>query len=202
MNSDLSSATSDSTSSSLLVRLRRRDPDAWSRLTTIYGPLVYRWARHSRLHEDDAADVVQEVFQVVATRIDTFDEQRPDASFRGWLWGITRNKLHEQLRDRQSNPQATGGSAAQQQFGQLPDPPPAEDDESSSAEATTRLVRRALRVIQADFSERTWQAFSQATLDGQTAADIAADLNMSVAAVYKAKSRVLARLREVMSGLD
>jgi RNA polymerase sigma-70 factor (ECF subfamily) len=202
MNSDLSSATSDSTSSSLLGRLRRRDPDAWSRLTTIYGPLVYRWARHSRLHEDDAADVVQEVFQVVATRIDTFDEQRSDASFRGWLWGITRNKLHEQLRDQQANPQATGGSAAQQQFGQLPDPPPAEDDESSSADVTTRLVRRALRVIQADFSERSWQAFSQATLDGHAAADIAADLNMSVAAVYKAKSRVLARLREVMSGLD
>lgn len=54
--------TSGSTSSSLLVRVRRRDPTAWQRFADIYTPLVYAWARRGGLRETDAADVVQEVF--------------------------------------------------------------------------------------------------------------------------------------------
>lgn len=202
MTSQLTFDTSGSTSSSLLGSLRRDDPEAWIRLSTIYGPLVYRWCRHARLQTDDVADVAQDVFLVVSTRIQTFDESHRDASFRRWLWGITRNKLHEHFRSRQANPQATGGSDAQRHIGQLPDLPPEEIDETVNADVTTRLVHRALRAIKGDFAERTWEAFERATLHGNSPADIAVDLNMSVAAVYKAKSRVLARLRDVMSGLE
>ena len=194
--------TSGSTSSSLLGRVREHDAAAWARLTVIYAPLVYRWARQANLQGEDAADLVQEVFQVVSTRINSYDADRAGASFRGWLWGITKNKLRELSRHRKSQPQAAGGTDAQHQLNQLPAVPPEEDDEATGVDVTTRLVQRALHAIRANFSDRTWQAFERATLEGHAAADIATDLNMSAAAVYKAKSRVLSRLREELSGLD
>jgi RNA polymerase sigma-70 factor (ECF subfamily) len=74
----------------------------------------------------------------------------------------------------------------------LPDAPDAE---------LQALYRRALSVLQSEFETRTWQAFWRAAVDGQSPAEIAADLNMTPAAVRKAKSRVLRRLREEIGDL-
>src|SRR5436190_956340 len=71
----------------------------------------------------------------------------------------------------------------------------------ADAGATASLYRRALGILQADFEEKTWQAFWRAAVEGQPAAAIAADLEMSAAAVRKAKSRVLRRLRTELAGL-
>ena len=46
-----------------------------------------------------------------------------------------------------------------------------------------------------------WQVFWRVTIDGHWPADVAADLNLSTSAVYKAKSRVLTRLRDELAGL-
>ena len=48
----------------------------------------------------------------------------------------------------------------------------------------------------------TWQAFWRTSIDGQGAADVARELGVSVAAVYMAKSRVLARIKEVLREAD
>ena len=58
------------------------------------------------------------------------------------------------------------------------------------------LVRRALGLLRTDFEENTWRAFWRTAVDGLPAAEVADELNMSSAAVRKAKSRVLQRLRE------
>ncbi len=49
---------------------------------------VWRMARAFGLSAEDADDATQEVFLVAHRRIAVF---RPDASMRGWLFGITRN---------------------------------------------------------------------------------------------------------------
>ena len=55
-----------STSSSLLVRVKARDQEAWGRLVRLYGPLVAFWIRRAGLQDADARDVFQEVFAAVA----------------------------------------------------------------------------------------------------------------------------------------
>jgi RNA polymerase sigma-70 factor (ECF subfamily) len=185
---------SGSISSSLLERARARDPQAWERLACLYGPLVYGWARQQGLQDADAGDVVQEVFGTVAARIADFRREGPGASFRGWLWTITRNKLGDHFRRRASRPQPAGGTEAQEQFQQVCAPP----DGSSAGplpDLPAGLVQRALEIIRIEFEERTWQVFWRATVDGHAAADIARDLGMTPRAVRQAKYRVLRRLR-------
>ena len=113
------SAIPGSTSSSLLRRVKLQDPDAWRRLVRLYGPFVFLWCRRFGFDPDDAADVVQEVWTAVATHVADFRRERPEDSFRGWLWTITRNKLRDRWRDPE--PSAVGGTDARHSLEQVPD---------------------------------------------------------------------------------
>ena len=186
-----------SMSVSLIARLRDQDGDAWQRLVKLYGPLVYRWCREAGLQANDATDVGQEVFRAVATSIDRFRRDRPGDSFRGWLWTIMKNKVRDHFRGLASRPEATGGTDAYQQFQQLPDSP----SEVSDADRASGVSRRALDLIRSEFESRTWEAFWGVAVGRGKPADVAADLGMTVAAVYMAKSRVLRRLREEFTEL-
>jgi RNA polymerase sigma-70 factor (ECF subfamily) len=179
---------SGSISSSLLSWVRARDPNAWERLSSLYGPLVYSWARRQGLQDADAADVVQDVFATVAARIDDFRRDAPGATFRGWLWVIARNKLGDHFR-RAARPQAAGGTEAQERFQQVCAP------SADSVELPSSLVQAALQILRTEFEDRTWQAFWRSAVDGHATADIAHDLGMTPRAVRQAKHRVLRRLR-------
>src|SRR5207249_4270036 len=76
---------STATSRSLLDRLKADDAAAWDRLVGLYAPLMSRWCRRWDLPEQDIADVLQEVFQAVATHIGGFRKERAGDTFRGWL---------------------------------------------------------------------------------------------------------------------
>ena len=190
---------SGSTSRTLLERIRSADPVAWRRLVELYGPVVRRWAQHLQLQASDAADITQEVFRAVAEHIAEFHHDGSGYRFRSWLKTITVNKVRDQFRRRAREAQALGGSEARQLFEQQAESvnlSPAQEEEGLSD-----LCRRALQLIQSEFEETTWKAFWQTAVEDRLAADVAADLGMSLAAVYKAKSRVLHRVREEFSDL-
>jgi RNA polymerase sigma-70 factor (ECF subfamily) len=184
-----------STSHSLLRRVRLRDAEAWRRFAALYTPLVYSWARRGGLQESDAADVVQDVFRSVFTKIDDFQKDGQCSHFRGWLWAITRNRVRLFFRQRAPQPQAAGGGDAALLLAQIPDQWQ-RDEEPSTNDDRHALVQRALRLVKDDFSAATWQAFWRLTVVGDEAAAIAADLGQSAKAVRQAKYRVLCRLRE------
>lgn len=180
------------TSSSLLDRVRAHDDEAWRRFVRLYSPLVYSWAKRCGLRNQDAADVLQEVFHAVARNIGQF-HRNPTGSFRGWLWSVTRNKVRDHF--RACGAVAVGGSEMQQRLGEVPEDEP--DEWSRSGDCNrTGLVARAAELIRDDFEPHTWQAFWRLAVEGHAARDIAADLGMSIDAVYQAKARVLRRLRE------
>jgi RNA polymerase sigma-70 factor (ECF subfamily) len=188
------------TSLSLLERAQDRQAGAWERLVELYGPLVYHWCRQGRLPEADIADVFQEVFQAVAANLDRFRREQAGDTFRGWLRVISRNKINDFFRSRQHQPAAAGGSAIQQQLLEVPDPL-LPDSDPSEVDLTRRQLLQALEWIAADFEERTWQAFWKVQVEGQDTATVARELDMTPAAVRKAKYRVLQRLREELRDL-
>lgn len=189
--------TCDSTSLSLLKRACTHDADAWQRLSDLYVPLVYRWACQAGLQESDAADIVPEVFQAIATRIHDFRHDRPGDSFRGWLYTITRNKVRDHFRGVADRPGAEGGTEAYAQLKELPEESSVED----ISKQTVALAHRAAELMKVDFEPQSWQVFWRIVVQGHGPADVAGDLGMSIAAVYQAKSRVLRRLRHELSGL-
>src|SRR5690606_12959139 len=62
----VASADPGSTAASLVAGVKALDPTAWRQLVTLYGPLIYGWARRAGLRGEDAADVTQDVFRAVA----------------------------------------------------------------------------------------------------------------------------------------
>jgi RNA polymerase sigma-70 factor (ECF subfamily) len=62
------------------------------------------------------------------------------------------------------------------------------------------VANRLLEMIAPDFEPTTWQAFLLLT-EGRRAAEVAAQLGVSVNAVYIAKSRVMTRLQQELAGL-
>jgi RNA polymerase sigma-70 factor (ECF subfamily) len=143
----------------------------------------------------DAADVAQEVFETVAAKLGEFHHDGTGDSFRAWLRAITRNKIGDHFRDLNREARAKGGTDAQmklQDISEPPDPPSVADLASEG----TLLVRSALQLVRSEFEERTWQAFWRITIDGQSPDCVAEEFGMTLHAVYKAKSRVLCRLRQ------
>jgi len=186
------------TSLSLLERARAHDQAAWARLVDLYGPLLHRWCLGAGLQPADAADVTQEVFAVVARSIDGFRHDRPGDTFRGWLYSITRNKIRDRLRKAEAP--GVGGTDAQHRLAALP----AEDADPESPtdpEGERALYLQAIEMIRGEFEPKSWQAFWRVTVDGRSAAEVAAELGTSRNAVYLARSRILGRLREEFQGL-
>jgi len=114
--SEAKPAEPGTTSLSLVEEVRARDPEAWRRLAYLYGPLVYSWCRHQGLPGQDAEDVVQEVFLTVFARVSDFRREREGDTFRGWLWTIARHKIGDWIRRHGRQPQAAGGTDAQEQL--------------------------------------------------------------------------------------
>lgn len=190
---------SESTSRTLLERVRRQEPEAWRRFATLYGPVVYRWIGSSRLSHEDALDLTQEVFLSASQHLHAFQRETTGQSLRGWLWTITRNKVRDHLRRAQHHPTAAGGSVMHDRLVELPE---TDDSESNSPRSIAiELSHRAMKLIQTDFEPTTWQAFWATTVERRSTADVASELGVSIAAVYKAKSRVLQRLRNELAGL-
>lgn len=182
---------------SLLVRVRNLDPDAWRRLVHIYGPLVFKWCVKAGLKSEDAADVGQEVFRAVADGISKFRRDREGDTFVGWLRTITRFKVADYRRRQSTDPQAIGGTDFQIAISQLSeDMNEVAEEEHADGTIDSIVYRRALEIIKTEFEQRTWQAFWAAAIDGRPTADIADELGMTTMAVRKAKSRVLRRLRD------
>jgi len=151
---------------------------------------------------EDAADVFQEVLAAVMLHLSDFHRDKPEDSFSGWLAAITRNKVRDYYRRRHGRAEARGGSTAQRQMAEIPQPPePSEEFIRPDAESDACVSRRALEMIRLEFETRTWEAFFRVTIQGQPSSQVAEDLEMSIPAVYTAKSRVLRRLRQIMGEL-
>lgn len=184
----------DPTPVSLLARLRAPgQPEAWARFVDLYTPLLYHWARRLGLGPDDAGDLVQDVFATLVERLPEF-EYDPGRRFRGWLWTLTVNRFRERRRRARA-------AAATEEQAAAPAEVPDATDELAEDEYRRYLTARAVRLMRADFHPDTWRAFWEHAVNDRPAADVAAELGTTPGAVYAAKARVLARLREELRGL-
>lgn len=193
-------SNSPETRPTLLLRLRdSQDHVAWSQFVQVYSPLLYRFALHQGLQDADAADLTQDVLQAVARHIGTWEYDPRSGQFRGWLFTVARNKLHDFRDKRRRTPQGSGDTDIQLVLANQP----AEDDAEQkwNREYEQRLFQWAADAVREQFQPATWDAFWKTAVENQEAAAVAATLGLSVGAVYIAKSRVVAKLREKLQEL-
>ena len=193
-------ANSPSTPPSLLVSIRDcQNGAAWSQFVEIYAPVIYGYARRHGLQDADAADLTQEVLRALSSSAGKLDYNPQRGSFRGWLFTVARNKLRDLLARNQRPGKGTGDTTIQE----LLDNEPAGADEIArwDREYEQRVFAFASEQVQRDVQSTTWQAFWKTAVEGKPGKDVAPQLGMSVAAVYLAKSRVMARLKDKVSEL-
>jgi RNA polymerase sigma-70 factor (ECF subfamily) len=178
---------------SLLERLRQPgDQDAWARFVDLYAPLMFSWARRWGLHADAAADLVQDVFLTLLETLPRF-EYDPQKSFRAWLRTVTRNRWHDRQRGAATRPLPGN----EHLLATVPGP----GSQAEEEEDQLVLVRRTLELLRNDFQPLTWRAFWEHGVLGRPAAEVAAQLGVSLSAVYNARFRVLGRLRQELDGI-
>jgi RNA polymerase sigma-70 factor (ECF subfamily) len=178
----------------LIARLGdARDSSAWAEFVEIYAPLIFGWARRRGLQDADAADLTQDVLRSVSTAASRLVYDPARGSFRGWLFTIVRNKLRDQ-RSAVARDATVGGDNMQAML--EAHPAPADLEALWDREHQERLFNWAAEQVRGEFSEATWQAFWRTAVDNEEPSTVARNLGLSVGAVYIAKSRVLARLRD------
>lgn len=189
-------AESPTTRASLLVRIRDpQDSNAWGEFVDLYAPLIYRYGCKHGLQDADAADLTQDILRTVSREMPHWDYDPRRGSFRGWLFTLARNRLRDHLDKQRRQVQGSGNSEMQHR---LESQPEATEETWWEQEYQRHLLSRAAEQIRSEFQEKTWQAFWLTTVEGKNGKEAAAELGLSVAAVYLAKSRIMARLKEVI----
>src|SRR5262249_41950332 len=181
---------------SLLLRLRNaHDGAAWAEFVALYAPLVYGYVRKQGLQDADAADLTQDVLQAVASGLGRLEYDPARGAFRNWLFTVVRRKLSKWRVAQEARPHG-GDPATWHLLEQYPAPDAIQA--AWEAEWEQRVFAWACEQVKRDVAEATWQAFWRTAVDGLPGKQVAAEVGLSIAAVYLARSRVLARLRALV----
>lgn len=188
------------TRDSLLVQVQ--DPanrEAWELFAQIYRPVIVRIAQARGLQHADAQDLSQQVLMAVASAIGQWEERDESTRFRHWLSRVTKNAILNALM-RRPRDRAVGGSSVEVLLHEAVD-----RDGATTAlieiEYRRELYLRAAEIVRVEFHPDSWQAFELSVTGDLAIDEVAASLGKSNGAIYTARSRIMFRLREVISEL-
>ena len=190
----------DETRQSLLLRAQTGETDAWKDLMDLYRPLILGWLNRQGVPARDLEDLSQEVLLSVVQHLPGFRNSGHRGAFRSWLRAIICTRTAEYWRAINAATQAQGGSSATAALQEIADPD-SNLNRQWDEEHDRYVVNCLLDRVQQEFEPITLRAFRRLALDGVSGAEAAQELGLSVAAVYVAKSRVLARIRQDAEGL-
>lgn len=192
-------ATTPLTRVSLFIKIREtNDDNAWTEFVEIYTPLIYAYARRQGLQDADAADVTQDVMTSINRAIQNFDYDPTQGTFRGWLFTVTRNQI-SRFWKKQSRRGITGDEAMQAILDQRTS---VSDEAFWNQQHQWRLLYWAAEKVKTEFTQSTWNAFALTAFEQKKPQQVAAEVGISVGAVYIAKSRVIKRIRELIKSVE
>jgi RNA polymerase sigma-70 factor (ECF subfamily) len=197
----MSGQPAPATSITLLERLRQQPADqaAWAELVRRYGPLLYGWCRHWHLQEADAQDVTQAVLVRLAEKMHSF-RYDPSGSFRAYLKTLARYAWSDFRESRKQPGAGSGGSDVLELLATVE----AGDDlvQRLNEQFDHEVLAEAQARVQQRVEAHTWEAFRLTAMEGLAGAEVAAQLGLKVATVFKAKSKVQQMLQEEVARLE
>ncbi len=187
------------TSTVLLEGLKDSQNDqVWSAFARRYGPILVGFGRRLGLNETDAAEVAQETLVrfVEEYRAGKYDRER--GRLRSWMLTIARTRAAAVFRQRSVRGEREGVTALVNL-----------GDEHTltqiwQTERRQVILRAALEELRSatKTNEKTIEAFELLVHGGCPPGVVAEQLGMSIEDVYRAKSRVSQKLREIITRLE
>jgi RNA polymerase sigma-70 factor (ECF subfamily) len=178
------------TRESLILRLpNATDFEAWQLFVEIYGPLLFRLARAKGLQHVDADDFVQEALTSVSKAIGTWTADDGRGKFRAWLFRIAQNLAVNFLTRPKYQRLGTGSKQVAELLNEVAEAA-SDSVELYRHEYRRELFRWAASEVRKRVSTKQWKAFWLTSVDGKPAQAVALQLEMSVGAVYIARSRI------------
>lgn len=187
---------SSRTCPTLLQRLRdSSDPATWDDFFQRYWPVVYGYSRRRGCSEHTAEEIVQEVMLTVFRQRDVFRYDPARGRFRDWLHRVTCAHIAERRRRPSERVRARGGEPAVSDV-ELAARQAAPDAEWEAA-FEQALLAALLDAVRREMNPREYVAFELTALEERAPAQAARITGMTRNMVYKARRKVLRRLREL-----
>lgn len=178
----------------LLERLREpSDPLAWDDFYERYWRLIFTTARRRGCSDHTADEIVQEAMLAVFRGRDAFRYDPARGRFRDWLGTVVRNAVAARRRSPADRARPLADDAP---FAAVPDPAPPPDAEWERGFDLATLAA-LLDIIRHEVTPATFQAFELAVLQELPGADVARVTGLSRNAVYLARRRIVARLKDL-----
>lgn len=183
------------------------DIEAWKTFYPQYERIISEFSkRHVRrlgLPTHWGADIDQNVWQYVVTRLRRFQHDGRPRGFRIWLETITKHAAITQVRKlrgrKRGKPrERTGNSSALRRQLDHRGEDPAQRYERIWNEA---IVRVAYQELKNELSAPDCEILRRCHVEGESVVMVAFDLNLKPNTVSKRKERMLKRLREILRAL-
>ena len=197
----MAGSTLPTTRVTLLTQLRQDPSDqaGWDEFVERYGRHIYRWCRQWKLQDADAEDVTQDILVKLTQKLRAFAYD-PSRSFRGWL----KTVAHHAWRDFEDSRRHAQPAAGDSQVSELLQTLEAREDLAQKLEEAfdLELLEAAKVRVRLRVAPHTWEAFRLMALEGLPVAEVAARVQLQVAMVYVAKSKVQRMLQEEVGKLE
>lgn len=185
----------DTTRASLLLRLKSRDNSlAWQEFATIYRPILLRYAQACGLDAHAAEDIAQDCLAQVNQAIGRFDYDKRRGGFKRWLRVMVKRRVINRWRKRNDAPADSSAFDRPQTREQLPE----QDFERIWLD---EHLRHCLGKLRNEVDPQTCDVFQRLALDDWPVDKVCATYAITPNNAYVIKSRLTARLRQMMSEL-
>lgn len=184
------------TSTTLLKDIAEGDNVRWPEFVARYRPMMFAYLK-SHFPAVDADDMVQETLIALSNVIANY-RYAPDETgrFRNYLTGILRKKALKQC-EKAAKERAAKKEFQEQAVASIADP-------GDSADWKDAILEIAMRQLLDDekIPGKSKQIFQRVAVDGAQPDEVAAAYGTSRNNIDKTKSRMMARLREIVRRLE
>jgi len=144
------------------------------------------------LSREDADDVRSECYRAVVQQITDFDYDYAKGGFKAWLRTMVDRRAIDLFRKRREK-QANSGDLRELEA-DLPSP-----EDVWDTEWRNQHLKHCVEQLRTEVSRSTFEAFSIVVIQGRPVADACDELGMTQNQVYKAKARMLRRVRDKLA---
>jgi RNA polymerase sigma-70 factor (ECF subfamily) len=188
------------TNPSIFLRIKQKDQApreiAWQEFQDRYAPIIAGFARKFGARRQDAEDVVQDVMLGFFAKSPAFTYDPSRGRFRGYLKVCTIRALQRRMGQ---NAKFAGASVSLENIDKQGND---QIEQTWNQAWEEQIFRRALEEVRKEIGQtKNYQAFQQYVLRARPAEEVAAELDMHLNAVYRAKQRVSEILREKVAAM-